>query len=255
VSAGRAAALLAGAAAAVTIVFVGWPAVDLAVSRLFYDPAAGTWAGAAPWAEALRELFWKATEAGVLVFTLLLAAALVRRGRAVVPVRVWAFALGAMALGPGLLVNGILKEVWNRARPRTVMEFGGDAAFSPAWVIAGDCTRNCSFVSGEAAGTATLALVLWLIAGRRLSGRPRIIAACVLTAATLAVGLQRLTSGGHFLSDVIFAWLLCAGVTLVLWRLTGADRAATRLTPAALRADVVAPVGALRQLLRGERRN
>lgn len=254
-SAVRAAALLAAAAVAATALFVGFPAADLAVSRLFHDPSAGAWAGAAPWAEALRELFWKTTEAGVVAFTLLLAAALVRRGRAMVPGRVWAFALGAMALGPGLLVNGILKEAWSRARPRTVVEFGGDAAFTPAWQLAGDCARNCSFVSGEAAGTATLALVVWLIAGRRLPGRARILVACVLAAATLAVGLQRVASGGHFLSDVVFAWLLCAGLTLVLWRLSGAGRASDRLTPAALRADIAAPLIALGRLLRGERRN
>ncbi|MCX7645659.1 MAG: phosphatase PAP2 family protein [Rhodobacteraceae bacterium] len=251
----RPAALLAAATAAAAAVFVGLPSVDLAVSGLFHDPRSGTWAGAAPWAEALRALFWKATEAAVLGFTLLLAAALARRGRALVPARLWAFALGALALGPGLLVNGILKEVWDRARPRMVVEFGGDAAFTPAWVLGGGCAQNCSFVSGEAAGTATLALVLWLIAGRRLPGRGRAVAAAGLVAATLAVGLQRVASGGHFLSDVVFAWLLPAGLTLALWRLSGADRAADRLTAAALRADIAAAAAALGRLLRGERRN
>lgn len=249
-----AAALTAAFAAAVAL-FTLLPEADLAVARLFHDAQTGAWVGAAPWAEVLREVFWKATELSVAAFALLLAVTLARRGRAATPARLWAFALGAMLLGPGLLVNAFLKEVWERPRPRMVAEFGGDGAFAPFWQIAGDCTRNCSFVSGEAAGTATLALVIWLIAGRRLSGWRRGAAAVGLAGATLAVGLQRIASGGHFLSDVVFAWLLCLALTLALWRLSGADRVAGRLTATALRADLSAPFSGLGQRLGGDRRN
>ena len=61
------------------------------------------------------------------------------------------FVLATFALGPWLLVNGVLKEFWGRARPRALLEFGGRSTFSPAWWISDRCNRNCSFASGEAA--------------------------------------------------------------------------------------------------------
>lgn len=247
----RAAVLLGAAFAAALVLFRGWPGIDLAVSALFRDPATGTWVGGSPAAEALREALWKATELAAAIFALALLLALVRRERAAVPARVWGFGFAALALGPGLLVNGILKAQWHRPRPRTVADFGGEADFTPAWQVAGDCARNCSFVSGEAAAILTLALVLWLIAGRRLAGAGRLVAAGGLVAAVLVTSGLRLASGGHFLSDVVFAWLLCATVTLALWRLSGADRAAALLTPAALRADIVAPFAAVGRAIRG----
>jgi lipid A 4'-phosphatase len=252
---GRAAVLLGAAFAAALALFRGWPDVDLAASAPFHDAVLGTWAGASPPAEALREALWTSTEVAAAVFALALLVSLARRGRAAVPARVWGFGLAALALGPGLLVNGLLKAQWHRPRPRTVAEFGGEADFTPAWQVAGDCARNCSFVSGEAAAILTLALVLWLIGGRRLSGAARPIAALVLVAAVLAASGLRLAAGGHFLSDVIFAWLLCGTLTLALWRVTGADRAAAHVTPADIRADLTAPFAAAFRAIRGLRGN
>ncbi|QLQ19882.1 MAG: phosphatase PAP2 family protein [Exiguobacterium profundum] len=62
------------------------------------------------------------------------------------------FVLAVYALGTGVLVHGLLKAYWGRARPAQVTEFGGIAAFTPPWLISQECTRNCSFVSGEVSG-------------------------------------------------------------------------------------------------------
>ena len=71
-------------------------------------------------------------------------------------------------LGPGLVVNGILKEHWGRARPRDVTQFGGDRRFTPALVIADQCERNCSFSAGHpSAGFALAALAYASISRRR----------------------------------------------------------------------------------------
>jgi membrane-associated phospholipid phosphatase len=247
----RATALLGVAFAVALAHFRGLPETDLAVAALFHDAAAGTWVGGTAAGEMLREVLWMAAELSVPVFAAGLLAALVRHGRAAETARLWGFGLAAMALGPGLLVNGLLKTHWHRPRPRSVTAFGGTEDFTPAWQAAGDCVRNCSFVSGEAAAVLTLALVLWLIAGRHLAGAVRLVAGGVLVAAVLVTSGLRLASGGHFLSDVVFAWLLCAMVTLALWRLSGADRAAAVVTPAALRADIVAPFAALGRAIRG----
>jgi lipid A 4'-phosphatase len=218
-----------------------WPGIDLLTSAAFFDAASGAWLGNAPVFAALRETLWLATELALVVFAALLVLSLARRHAAAVPARLWGFALLAIALGPGLLVNGILKANWGRARPRNIAEFGGDAGFTPAWQIADECTRNCSFVSGEVSGTVTVVLVIWLLARGTLHGVARTtLAALLLAAATLAVFL-RIAAGAHFLSDSIFALLLGLLLTLAAWHLLGCPGAAPRLTRAALLADLRAP--------------
>ena len=50
---------------------------------------------------------------------------------------------------PWLMANVTLKEYWARPRPIAVVQFGGNEPFVPWWDPRGDCTANCSFVSGE----------------------------------------------------------------------------------------------------------
>jgi lipid A 4'-phosphatase len=61
-----------------------------------------------------------------------------------------AFVALALALGPGLFVNGVFKEGFGRARPAQIVEFGGEKSFTPPFVIAKECKSNCSFVCGHA---------------------------------------------------------------------------------------------------------
>ena len=57
-----------------------------------------------------------------------------------------------LVLGAGLVVNGILKDDFGRARPRDIEAFGGSSQFTPAFVVSHECDRNCSFSSGDGAG-------------------------------------------------------------------------------------------------------
>jgi lipid A 4'-phosphatase len=124
--------------------------------------------------------------------------------------RAAAFVLLALLLGPGLVVNVVLKDNWGRARPVQTEEFGGQARFTPAWVVSDQCDKNCSFVCGDAS------IGFGLIALAFVSRRPRpwLLAGIALGA---ALGLMRMAQGGHFLSDVVFsfyavwftAWALC----------------------------------------------
>ena len=240
-------ALLLGATLLAALVFTLWPGIDLMASAPFHDAATGTWLAETPALAFLREALWTGMELATIAFLLLFLLALARRKAAAVPARLWGFALLAMALGPGLLVNGLLKDSWGRARPRTIAEFGGEAAFTPALEIADQCARNCSFVSGEVAAAVTLSLVLWLFAAARLQGPARPALAAALSAATALSAFLRLAGGGHFLSDIVFAALFTALLTLALWRLTGAARAARRLTGTGLLADLRAPFARLRR--------
>lgn len=127
--------------------------------------------------------------------------------------RHYAFLLGALVLGPGLIANGLFKENWGRARPRQVTEFGGTADFSPPLVIADQCSSNCSFVSGDASmGFYFLALALVM------PKRTRPLAILAALAFGLFIGFIRVLQGAHFFSDVIFAGVFVGLAILLLYR-------------------------------------
>lgn len=178
-----------------------FPGLDLAVSGMFYTPGAGFTLKGEPWERALHEsvsmlmvggnlaliaLWWfnRRTGRGWLGFT----------GRKL------GFLLCLLALVPGLIVNLTFKEHWGRARPVTVVEFGGDKVFTPAFVPSDQ--GGGSFSSGHAAAAAYVVAVASILAGR---GSPWVWLALVYA---LAVGLARLVAGGHFLSDVLTSLFL-----------------------------------------------
>jgi len=197
---------------ALALLFVLVPGIDLAFSGLFFEVGAGFTQNGAVWERVLYEsIDWivGATvvgSVGVLVVGLFRPGPIGRRGR------VAALLLIVIALGPGLVVNGILKEHWGRARPRDVTEFGGDRRFTPAFVISDQCERNCSFTAGHpSAGFALAALGYAYVSRRR---RWQVFAAA--TGFGLLVGLARVAAGGHFLSDVLFSGIIVIGLTILL---------------------------------------
>jgi lipid A 4'-phosphatase len=120
------------------------------------------------------------------------------------------FLLFTLGLGPGFLINTVLKQYSGRARPSQIKEFGGNRHFTKAFVVSDQCKRNCSFVSGDAS-LGYFAFAFIFLARRR---RFAIGSAAFVCGTTL--GLIRMAQGAHFLSDVIFsgvftfmvAWLL-----------------------------------------------
>jgi lipid A 4'-phosphatase len=102
--------------------------------------------------------------------------------------------------GPGLVVNVIFKDHFGRARPVQIKEFGGNADFTPAFVISNQCDVNCSFVSGH----ASIGFVFFAFAFIN-HARKRVF--YIITGLTLGMlfGLGRIIQGAHFLSDVIFS--------------------------------------------------
>src|SRR5690606_18059807 len=134
-------------------------------------------------------------------------------------------------LGPILLVNGVLKTYWGRARPVDVAEFGGAATFTPPWLPADQCVANCSFVSGEGSAATALLLAFVVLAPDAWRLFPRrafalyALAGLVLPATGLAL---RIMTGRHFLSDTIFAVLLVLSLALGLLRLLLKGRCGSR---------------------------
>jgi lipid A 4'-phosphatase len=208
--------------------FARWPGLDLWVTGRFYRPDIGFRAD-----EGLANLFrlgiWRLSE-GLL--TAALAALILgfwTTGNILdIPRRLWAHIALLYLLGPGLLVDAILKPVWGRARPADVTQFGGMLDFTPPHVISGECARNCSFVSGEVAGAMALAISIWLIL-RHL--RPHLsvaayragVAVCLLL--PFVTALQRIAAGRHFLSDSIISALAVLTVSVALHALIFRDRA------------------------------
>jgi lipid A 4'-phosphatase len=224
--------------AVLSTVFATWPEIDIAVSAVFHDPAG--WVGASGVPQILRSTIWTLTETLTLALLALLVMGLLAGPGRKVSLRVWGFAVGAMLLGPGLLVNGLLKEHWGRVRPRELVDFGGTGSFTPPFRVAGGCDGNCSFVSGEVAGVVAMGAILWFLSAGPLSARGRL--AVLIAAGTTAgvVAILRVAAGGHFLSDVVFATLFTLATTALAWRAAGAATAVPALTLAALRQDAAA---------------
>jgi lipid A 4'-phosphatase len=117
----------------------------------------------------------------------------------------WLFIALCMALGPGIVTNLIIKDQIGRARPKSVIEFGGDRTFSPPLAVGGQCTRSCSFVSGEASSSFVIFYAAAIAA-------PQAAVALIIvgTAVGLLTGFVRMIQGAHFLSDVVFAGVFMA---------------------------------------------
>lgn len=207
---------------AASALFWAVPGLDLAVSGFFYD-GAGFPVRKTRWIEAIRLTLY-AAEDGAAAVTLVLACLTAWRGMMVLRLgaRDWFYAFGVFALGPGLIVNGLLKRFWGRARPSAVTEFGGAAQFTPPWNITDQCPANCSFVSGEMSGAVALAILLIMVvaANRMLLGRMGYKAAIFAIAAVpLFTVWQRVAAGQHFLSDVVLGGLIVALIAALLRRL------------------------------------
>jgi lipid A 4'-phosphatase len=202
-------------AVVVGIVFAVFPQLDVEIAARFYDPATHTFAASS---SARIE---HARDAATLLVTLLVAPAFLAiagklafpQRRMLIPGRAALFLIVTLALGPGVLTNGILKEHSARMRPVDVVELGGKERFTPWWDPRGTCPENCSFVAGEASGG------FWTLAPAALAPpqwRPLAYAAALVFGT--AMGLLRMAAGGHFFTDVVFAGVL---MYVLVWTFHG----------------------------------
>ncbi|HMN85529.1 MAG TPA: phosphatase PAP2 family protein [Bauldia sp.] len=204
---------------ALSALFLAFPAIDLRASGLFYAPGKGFDLSKAEALRFFRRTGDLAVATVVVVLLASVAVKLARPGRpSPIAPRTVVFLLTTLALGPGLLVNVVLKDHWGRPRPVMVDTFGGAFPYVEVWRISGYCARNCSFVAGEASSAVWLtALALVVPAGWRLP-----VAIGTGTYALL-LSLNRIAFGGHFLSDVLISWALTWLVMALVWRVVVAD--------------------------------
>lgn len=241
---------MAGLWIALLAIFNRNPSIDLWTSSHFFTPtecrpdalkaACGYFHfGRMDWVLVLRAVLYDLPflAAGLIVVALV-AAYRSKAWRARLPLqRLW-LSLAALALGPGLLTNLILKAHSGRPRPISVDLFGGSLHFVPAGSFAGACHSNCSFVSGEAAGAAwMLCLLVLLPPGLRWRVALPLFLISILTA------YLRVAMGGHFVSDVVLGWLLSIIVFTGLLALEARLGARADPKPHPIDNKDIAPVG------------
>lgn len=184
--------------------FIGAPQIDLATSRLFFG-IDGRWAFSGDNWPIFVWLYRAVPRLGQGLLIFLVAALLLGCLHPFTWLRsrrtLFGFILAGALLGPVLLVDATLKDYWGRARPSTVEAFGGEKTFTPAFLPSRQCEKNCSFVSGHVATASFIMAFGWLGAPAM---RRRWLLASLASGGLLAV--VRISAGGHFLSDTIFAW-------------------------------------------------
>lgn len=107
----------------------------------------------------------------------------------------------AILIGPGILINSVLKPNWGRPRPCDIVAFGGTQNYVPPGTI-GPYEMAKSFPSGHASMGFVFMLPAFLLLGKRNKAAMALFAVGFLLGA--GVGASRIAEGGHFLSDI--AW-------------------------------------------------
>ncbi|MGY8869850.1 MAG: phosphatase PAP2 family protein [Pseudomonadales bacterium] len=192
------------------LLFTIFSSIDLRVASFFYTPEEGFYLR-----DILFNQFIHSTFARIhLLWLVAFIAGLIycwKKGLKAKQ-KIFFFLIVTMVVGPGILVNVLIKDnSIGRARPVHIEQFGGEASFTPAFAYSGQCKKNCSFVSGHAA-IGFYAIVLgwvfrkrsWFWAGFSLGA---------------IIGLSRIMEGGHFLSDIVFAFWSVYFSTLLIARL------------------------------------
>jgi membrane-associated PAP2 superfamily phosphatase len=207
--------------AGVLTVLVRVTGFDLEAARWIHRVGGGSWAlGDHP--------FWKAlyyggtVPAALAVFAALGLYLWSWRRPSLAPWRKvsWFVTLSGL-IGPGVITNAVIKELWGRPRPRELSEFGGRSGFEPVFSYDAS-SEGLSFPCGHAT------MGFFFLAGYFLFRRHRRgLADGFLFGSLVAgglMGIARMAQGAHFFSDVVWAAVVCWYTPMGLYYGLGLDR-------------------------------
>jgi membrane-associated PAP2 superfamily phosphatase len=208
----------------IVVLFVGTLLIavtgtDLKVSTFFHIDGAWPVGDAQPWHFLYRYGYFPSYILGFAALALFAAGyfkpglASYRKGAA--------FLVILLMLGPGLLVNTAFKDHWGRPRPREITQFGGTKTFHHPWER-GVTRGGNSFPSGHGASAFYLAMPFFALRRRSPRTAARIFTLGMIYG--LVMGVARIAQGGHFVSDILWAWGCVHLTAVALYYLMGFDR-------------------------------
>lgn len=197
------------AAALGAIILFAATDLDIITIRPFYHPGlADPWpvANHPVWSLFYRSAPWVTASLAVAGVGLSIIGVLRERSKRL---RLYGlFILLCVAVGPGLIINVVLKDHWGRPRPRQITEFGGRLEYTQPFVPT--VSYGKSFPCGHCS-VGYLYAVGWWVWRRR---RPRLAVASLVSGLILGtlLGIGRMAGGAHFLSDAVWSALLAWGI-------------------------------------------
>ena len=198
---------------------------DLALSAWFHRPDGWPVGNLFPWHQFYRWGYYPADILGIAALGLLVTSffrpGLIRFRRQA------AFMVVLLLLGPGLLVNTVFKDHWGRPRPRQIVPFGGTMQFHHPWEP-GEAGTGKSFPSGHAGSAFYLAMPYFILRRRKARLASRIYAGGICYG--ILMGIARIAQGGHFLSDILWAWGVVHLTAVALYYLMGLHREDATIT-------------------------
>ena len=197
---------------ATALIFALFPSLDLRISELFFDPQRGFYLkDMQPFAFLHDEVRWILLVPIVLLLLLLLYQLFFKKRFHTLNPKAIIFIFTFLIVGPGVVSNLIIKEHSGRARPINIEHFGANKGktFTPYYSIDGKCKKNCSFISGHTAATTFFLVFAYLYKSRMLF---------MLSLGFVALmGFSRVVQGAHFLSDVIFSFIINLIILKILY--------------------------------------
>ncbi len=188
--------------------------LDIAAQRWFFHPElADSWpiANHTLWFLCYRSAPWVTGSLAVAGTALLVAGVLREQSRRL---RLYGlFILLCVIIGPGLIINVVLKDHWGRPRPRQIVEFGGRLAYTQP--LLPSPMRGKSFPCGHCS-VGYLYAIGWWLWRRRRPGQAAASLVLGLALGTL-LGFGRMAAGAHFLSDAVWSALIAYGISHVLY--------------------------------------
>lgn len=197
---------------ALTVAIFNLTDLDLVIQRALYTTDIGWDIGE----NTLWKGLYKLGNIPALILTLLGVYALVMSFGASAKIKwrkVGLFLVLSMAIGPGLVVNSLLKDRWGRPRPRDLIEFGGNYQYEAPFNY-DPISPGKSFPCGHAT-MGYYFFGLYLLTRRRKMAIARTAFSFAILYGSM-IGFARMAQGGHFASDVIVAgaliYIACASI-------------------------------------------